>query len=119
MQSKCRDIFDSRMTYRQYMPVDDNTAAPNTWLLSWPKFGHILVNFLEVILYARNGHEEFFAPPGRQVQQHARGNYIVEASVPVHRGHIHRVDARGRTLGAKQGDSGRWQRVRRPGGIPC
>ena len=58
MKSKCREIFDSRMTYRQlYMPVD--TAAPNTWLFSWPKFGHLLVNFLEVILYAPNDHEEF------------------------------------------------------------
>ena len=49
MKTKCREIFDSRMTYRQYMPVDDNTAAPNRWLLSWPNFGHLLVNFLEVI----------------------------------------------------------------------
>ena len=51
-------MFDSRMTYRQlYMPV--GTAAPNTWLFSWPKFRHLLVNFLEVILYAPNGQEEF------------------------------------------------------------
>ena len=58
MKSKCRKLFDSRMTYRQLYTLVD-TAAPNTWLFSWPKFGHLLVNFLEVFLHAPNGHEEF------------------------------------------------------------
>ena len=58
MKSKCREVFDNRMTYRQlYMPVD--TPTPCTWMFSWPKFGHLLVNFLEAILYSPNGHEEF------------------------------------------------------------
>ena len=58
MKSKCRELFDTRMTYRQlYMPID--TQAPNTWLFSWPKFGHLLVNFLEAILYSPNSQEEF------------------------------------------------------------
>ena len=54
--------FDSRMTYRQYMPVD-TAAAPNTWLFSWPKFGHLLVNFLGVIMYDPMAMRSFAARP--------------------------------------------------------
>ena len=58
MKSKCREIFDTRASYRTlYMPVSGN--LDNTWLFSWPKFGSRLVNFLESVLYNPTGHEEF------------------------------------------------------------
>lgn len=58
MKAKCREIFDSRSSYRcHYMPATG--VAATTWLFKWPPFGRLLINFLESILYNPTGNEEF------------------------------------------------------------
>ena len=58
MKSKCPEIFDTRVGYRSlYMPA--HGQVNNAWLFSWQKYGRLLMNFLDSMLYNQTGHKEF------------------------------------------------------------
>ena len=58
MKEKCRELFDSRKSYREhYMPLEG--IVDTTWLFKWPEWGKQVLNFLESVLYNPTGHEEF------------------------------------------------------------
>ena len=59
IKAKCREVFDSRVTWRAlYQPIGTTTVDINWWY-AMPKFGQMLVGFLENILYQPTGHEEY------------------------------------------------------------
>ena len=59
MKSKARDIFKDHVSYRTtYNPIDSNAAIDTTWTFSWPRFGRMLLDFLEGAIYNPTPMEE-------------------------------------------------------------